>query len=159
MIKPSLRERALRHLARRDHSQAELTRKLAPHGTPEEIAALLEHMGELSLQSDARMAASWIRAHAERFGHTRLKNELARRGVAREIIEEALAGEEVMNELARARAVWRAKFPAAPADAREWARHARFLSTRGFDAATIHAVLRNEPEPEDTGLEPGVEAR
>lgn len=149
MTEPSLRARALRHLARRDHSRAELTRKLAPHGSAEEIDAVLDRMRDLELQSDQRMAESWIRSHAERFGKTRLRHELARRGVARELIERALAGEEVTNEEERARAVWRAKFDAPPKDAREWARQARFLNGRGFDAATIRAVLREAPETGD----------
>jgi regulatory protein len=146
MPETSLRERALRYLARRDHSRAELTRKLAPHGTAEEIAAVLDRMSELSLQSDARMAASWVRGHAERFGHARLQNELARRGVARELIEETLADEDLATDLERASALWRAKFHTAPADAREWARQARFLNGRGFSAETIRTILRAQPE-------------
>jgi regulatory protein len=144
----SLRERALRYLARRDHSRAELARKLAPHGTAEEIEAVLDRMTELSLQSDARMAASWVRGHAERFGRARLQNELARRGVARELIEETLADDDLASELERAGALWRARFHTAPADAREWARQARFLSGRGFSAEIIRTVLRAQPEAE-----------
>ena len=45
MGEPSLRERALRHLARRDHSRAELARKLAAHGDADEIAAVIERNG------------------------------------------------------------------------------------------------------------------
>ena len=54
MGEPSLRERALRHLARRDHSRAELARKLSAHGDADEIEAVIERMGELGLQSDTR---------------------------------------------------------------------------------------------------------
>ncbi|MDR0634798.1 MAG: recombination regulator RecX [Azoarcus sp.] len=146
MNEPSLRERALRHLARRDHSRAELARKLAPHGSAGEIETVLDRIGELSLQSDARMAASWVRGHAGRFGRARLQNELARRGVAPELIEEALADDGLASETERAHAVWRAKFHAAPADAREWARQARFLHGRGFAADIVRAVLREKPE-------------
>ncbi|MDR1063585.1 MAG: recombination regulator RecX [Azoarcus sp.] len=146
MTEPSLRERALRYLARRDHSRAELARKLAPHGSAGEVEAMLDRMEELSLQSDARMAASWVRSHAGRFGRARLQSELAHRGVPPELIEEALASNDVASELERARAVWQAKFHAAPADAREWARQARFLHARGFTAELIRAILREEPE-------------
>jgi regulatory protein len=146
MPETSLRERALRYLARRDHSRAELVRKLAPHGSAEEIAAVLDRMSELSLQSDARMAASWVRSHAERFGRARLQNELARRGVAHELIEETLADDDLATEIERAGALWRAKFHTAPTDAREWARQARFLNGRGFSAEIIRTVLRARPE-------------
>ncbi|MDR0565406.1 MAG: recombination regulator RecX [Azoarcus sp.] len=145
MSKPTLRERALRHLARRDYTRAELAHKLAPYGTDEEIGAILDRMGELSLQSDARMAENWIRSHAGRFGRARLENELTRRGVARELIENTLASEALANEPERAYAVWQTKFSAPPADAREWARQARFLSARGFAAEVVCAVLRNPP--------------
>lgn len=77
----SLRKRALRHLARRDHSRAELTRKLAPHGEPAEIEAVLERMRELGLQSDERYARPCVRGKAARFGTARLRNELVRRGI------------------------------------------------------------------------------
>ncbi|MDR3214162.1 MAG: recombination regulator RecX [Azoarcus sp.] len=146
MTEPSLRERALRHLARRDYSRAELARKLAPYGASEEIGAVLDRMHELALQSDARMAASWVRSHAERFGRTRLQNELSRRGVPPDLIEDALASDGLASEAERACAVWRAKFHAVPADAREWARQARFLYARGFAAEVVRAVLREKPE-------------
>ena len=41
MAETTLRERALRHLARRDHSRAELARKLAAHGSADEIEAVI----------------------------------------------------------------------------------------------------------------------
>ena len=146
MGEPSLRERALRHLARRDHSRAELARKLAAHGDANEIDAVIERMGELGLQSDTRYAEAFVRGKAGRFGASRLRSELARRGVDRDLIDEAIAGECVESEVDRARAVLRARFAAAPADAREWARQARFLQTRGFAPDLIRKLLK---EPYD----------
>src|SRR5690606_8709838 len=90
MGEPSLRERALRHLARRDHSRAELARKLAAHGDADEIDAVIERMGELGLQSDTRYAEAFVRGKAGRFGASRLRSELARRGVDRDLIDEAI---------------------------------------------------------------------
>ena len=146
MGEPSLRERALRHLARRDHSRAELARKLAAHGDADEIDAVIERMGELGLQSDTRYAEAFVRGKAGRFGASRLRSELARRGIDRDLIDEAIAGECVESEADRARAVLRARFAAAPADAREWARQARFLQTRGFAPDLIRKLLK---EPYD----------
>ena len=146
MSEPSLRERALRYLAQRDHSRAELARKLGSYGSAEEIEAVLARMGELGLQSDSRFAAAWVRSKAGRFGAARLRSELARRGLERELVDEAIVGECVESELDRARTVWRAKFGAAPADAREWARQARFLQTRGFAVDVIRKLLK---EPSD----------
>jgi len=54
---PSLRERALRFLAAREHSRAELKRKLAPHAeSAEQLATLLEELVGRQQQSDARFA-------------------------------------------------------------------------------------------------------
>ena len=146
MGEPSLRERALRHLARRDHSRAELARKLAAHGDANEIDAVIERMGELGLQSDTRYAEAFVRGKAGRFGASRLRSELARRGVDRDLIDEAIAGECVESEADRARAVLRGRFTEPPADAREWARQARFLQTRGFAPDLIRKLLK---EPYD----------
>ena len=146
MGEPSLRERALRHLARRDHSRAELARKLAPHGETAEIEAVIERMRELGLQSDERYAEAFARGKAARFGAARLRSELARRGIDRDRIDEALAGECVESEAERARAVLRGRFSSPPADAREWARQARFLQTRGFAPELIRKLLK---EPYD----------
>ena len=146
MGEPSLRERALRHLARRDHSRAELARKLAAHGDADEIDAVIERMGELGLQSDTRYAEAFVRGKAGRFGASRLRSELARRGIDRDLIDEAIAGECVESEADRARAVLRGRFTAPPADAREWARQARFLQTRGFAPDLIRKLLK---EPYD----------
>ncbi|HQV07769.1 MAG: recombination regulator RecX [Thauera sp.] len=146
MGEPSLRERALRHLARRDHSRAELARKLAAHGDADEIDAVIERMGELGLQSDTRYAEAFVRGKAGRFGASRLRSELARRGIDRDLIDEAIAGECVESEADRARAVLRGRFTEPPADAREWARQARFLQTRGFAPDLIRKLLK---EPYD----------
>ena len=146
MGEPSLRERALRHLARRDHSRAELAKKLAAHGDAGEIEAIIERMGELGLQSDSRYAEAFVRGKAARFGSGRLRSELARRGIDRDLIDEAIAGECVESEADRARAVLRGRFTEPPADAREWARQARFLQTRGFAPDLIRKLLK---EPYD----------
>ena len=142
----SLRERAVRYLARRDHSRAELARKLADHGTSEEIEDVLNRMSELDLLSDRRFADAWVRGKAARFGTTRLRHELARRGVAPETVDEAIDAECGEDDLARARAVWRAKFRSAPADAREWAKQARFLQSRGFAGDVIRKLLKETPD-------------
>lgn len=139
----SLRERALRCLAQRDHSRQELARKLAAHGTEDETAEVVQRMEELGLLSDGRYAESYVRSHLDRFGAARLRLELARKGVHQEIIAQALAGSDAADELGRARAVWTRKFGGPPADGREWARQARFLQSRGFATEIIRKVLKD----------------
>ncbi len=140
-----LRQRALRLLARREHSRAELTRKLAAHGTEEEITNVLMQLETEGLLSDARAAGAYVRAHANRFGAARLRQDLRTRGLDPELAGADIA--ELGDELIRARLVWAKKFSAAPGDSREWARHARFLQGRGFAADVIRKLLK---DPEGT---------
>jgi len=136
-----LRQRAIRLLARREHSRAELKRKLAAHGTEEEIANVLTQLETEGLLSDARAAGAYLRAHAGRFGTARLRQDLRSRGLDPELADVDLA--DLGSELERARAVWARKFPAAPGNAREWARQARFLQSRGFATEIIRKLLKN----------------
>jgi len=135
-----LRQRAVRLLARREHTRAELARKLAAHGTPEEIDTVLNELARSGLQSDARFAESYLRSQGERLGAARLRQTLRQKGVAPDLI--AAQVEDLPDELDRARAVWQKKFSAAPADRSDWARQARFLQARGFSAEIIRKLLK-----------------
>ena len=138
-----LRSRAIKLLARREHSRLELARKLAAHGTQEEIDAVLTDLTRSGLLSDARYAEAYVRANAARFGAARLRQTLRQKGIAGELIESHLAGgADMADELARARAVWEKKYAARPADAKEWARQARFLQGRGFSTDVIRKLLK-----------------
>ncbi len=149
MASDDLKARALRHLARREHSRDELAKKLAPHGEADEVGRVLDRIGELGLQSDARFAESFVRSRGERFGRRRIEYELAQRGITAEAADAALGAELATDELARARAVWAKKFGLAPADAKEWGRQARFLATRGFSSELVRKVLK-EPFDESS---------
>jgi regulatory protein len=136
-----LRQKAIRLLARREHTRAELARRLAPHGTAEEIETVLNELARAGLQSDARFAASYLRSQAGRLGTARLRQTLRTKGVAAELIAAQVI--DLPDELERARAVWRKKYSTPPADAREWARQARFLQGRGFATEIIRKLLKD----------------
>jgi regulatory protein len=145
----TLRERALRLLARREHSRAELARKLAPHAeSSEELEELLGSLTERRLLSDVRYVEMRMNARSARFGNARLAHELQQQGVAGELIEEALASGE--DEVTRAHQVWKRKFgnKQGEPDATERARQIRFLMSRGFSGETIRRVLRGDFENE-----------
>jgi regulatory protein len=137
-----LRQQAIRLLARREHTRVELARKLAGLGTQEEIDAVLADMEASQLQSDNRTAESYLRSNASRLGASRLRHTLKTRGVAPELIEEQLAQADLPDELERARAAWSRKFSAAPNGAKEWARQARFLQSRGFAGDIVRKLLK-----------------
>jgi regulatory protein len=139
-----LMRRAVALLARREHSRAELARKLAAHGSEEEIEHILSSLERQGLLSDARFADAYVRSHAERFGAARLRRALQAKGVNGETI--AASVEPLADELDRARGVWTKKFGNLPGDAREWAKQARFLQGRGFSPDVIRKLLKDRGE-------------
>ena len=141
-----LRRLAMKLLARREHSCAELEQKLSRAGDAAAAAAVVEELRRSGLASDRRFAESYIRAHAERVGAGRLRQALRGKGVDAEIVDGCLADAALPDELARARAIWQRKFGSTPVDRKEWAKQARFLQGRGFSGETIHRLLR---APED----------
>ena len=144
---PSLREQAVKLLARRDHSRSELAKKLSPLATLEEINAVLDQLEQTGLLSDARAAAAYVRSRAARFGAAKLDYALRAKGISAEVIEASLAQQELGGELQRARELWRRKFGTkrqagqTTDEAKEWARQARFLQSRGFSAEIIRKLL------------------
>lgn len=141
----TLRERALRLLARREHARAELARKLAPYAeSTEALEHVLDDLSARRLLSDERYTEMRLNARSSRFGNARLAHELRTQGVANELIEAALA--ETDDESTRARDVWQRKYGDKPTshDAAERNRQLRFLMSRGFSGDTIRRVLRGD---------------
>ena len=133
-----LRARALRLLARREHTRAELARKLAPHAASgEAVDALLEGLVAQRLLSEARYAEERTRVLARKFGAARIRHELRSRGVPPEIVERVSAE----GERERAAAILARKYRTPAATREERARRARFLQGRGFSHDTIRTVL------------------
>jgi regulatory protein len=135
-----LYQRAVRLLARREHTRAELARKLAAHGTTEEIDTVLNELAGSGLQSDARFVESYVRSQAVKLGAVRLRQTLRNKGVSAELIVGHVT--ELPDELERARTIWQKKFAAPPTDRSEWAKQARFLQGRGFSVEIIRKLLK-----------------
>lgn len=139
---PSLRNRALCLLARREHSRTELQRKLAAHvEAPQEMIDLLDDLTRRGWLSDARFAEALVQGKQAKFGAMRLAYELRERGVEESLIHEQLDALK-SSELERAQQVWQAKFGAPPEDAKARAKQMRFLQSRGFSLEVIGKVLR-----------------
>jgi regulatory protein len=150
VTEPTLRERALRLLARREHARAELARKLALHAeSVEEVDAVLDDLVASGLLSDARYAEMRLSARGARFGNARLRQELPAAGVDSAVAGNALAAlAEAGDELSRAREVWRRKYGGAGVadDDAGRARQMNFLKRRGFSGETIRCLLRGDRE-------------
>ncbi len=141
-IEPSLRSRALRLLARREHSREELRRKLAVHaGEGEDVNAILDDLAQRGWLSDARFAEQAARARARRFGPLKVVQFLRSRGLGDEIIAAGVraAGAEGNSSI---ESIWRSRFREAPVDDREKARQVRFLQGRGFPLDEIFRFFR-----------------
>jgi regulatory protein len=137
----SLKGRALRLLGGREHSRAELQRKLASHEQePGELARVLDDLQAKGFISDARVVESVLHRRAARLGSGRIRQELHGKGLDAELVAQAMQ-QLRSTEHERARAVWQRKFSAPPADAAERARQARFLAARGFSGDVIQRVL------------------
>ena len=141
-----LRERALRLLARREHSRAELMHKLEAAGFGrEEINLLLDNFETRNWLSDQRFAESYVADHRARTGSIKLAYDLRQRGVSDTIIK-AVLNENRDSEFERAREVWQKKFGSMPADAAEKAKQIRFMQSRGFTGEVIRRTIGNIAE-------------
>ena len=137
---PSLKGRALRLLAGREHSRLELERKLAAHARePGELERLLDELQAKDFINEQRVLESVVHRRAERFGLARIQQELASRGLGGQAVDHAL-GVLKASELDRARSIWARRFGQACSDPRERARQIRFLIGRGFSAEVARKV-------------------
>jgi regulatory protein len=142
----TLRERALRLLARREHSRAELARKLRPHVVAEDdLDALLDDLTRRTQLSEERYAESRANALSRKFGAARIAQELRSKGLDKELAGRAVEAAR-STEVERARAVWLRKFRTAPLTREERAKQMRFLQSRGFSFDAIRAVIRGADE-------------
>jgi regulatory protein len=144
---PTAYQRALRRLARRDHSVAELRRALVERGHDEaEVEAALERLRRERYLDDAGFAERFARSRMthQGLGRLRIRQGLRQRGVDRGQAEAGIAGalrevdeREVLDGLARR--YWRQHATVEPARRlpRLWA----FLLRRGFSPALVHERL------------------
>ena len=166
-VRRSLKGRALQLLAQREHSRAELRRKLlahvradvansvdadaAPPADPAaQVDAVLDWLEAHKHLSQERFVESRVHARAARFGNLRIRRELAQHAAA--LSPEAAQSLEA-SELERACAVWARKYPTPPADVAGRARQARFLAGRGFSPEVIRRVLRDAARMHDADNE------
>ncbi|HST00346.1 MAG TPA: recombination regulator RecX [Usitatibacter sp.] len=141
-----LKTRAMRLLARREHSRLELARKLsriAEEG--DDIEVVLDELAQKGWLSDARYAEHSVRAKARRYGPLKVAHELRCKGIGEETIEAAFraAGIDGAADMQR---VWASRFSEKPTNERERARQVRFLQGRGFPFEPVIKFLRVIPD-------------
>lgn len=142
-VQLSLKGRALRLLARREHSRAELRRKLLllDKVSKDALDAVLDDLESKRLLSDRRYAETVAHTQGARRGVASVARSLSQQGVSPDIAADALAPLRA-SERERAMAIWKRRFGEPPADLKARARQHRFLLGRGFDPATVSWVLK-----------------
>jgi regulatory protein len=146
---PSLKARALRLLATREHSRLELERKLQPYeAQPGELAQALDLLQAKGFIDEARVAESLLHRRANKLGDRRVLQELQHKGLPSQLLDDAAATLRE-TEVERAKAVWQKKFGNPPANAQERGKQMRFLASRGFSGDSIRRAIAASDDESD----------
>lgn len=141
------REVCLRLLDLRPHTRAELATALARRGVAAEAAqAVLDRFGEAGLVDDAAFAEAWVSSRQAGKGLARraLAHELRGRGVAGDVVDEAVGALDAETELVTARRLVSRRLAVMadlPADTRA-RRLAGMLARRGYSPELVAHVIR-----------------
>ncbi|HAJ91701.1 MAG TPA: hypothetical protein DCO71_03615 [Gammaproteobacteria bacterium] len=141
-----LRKTAMDYLARREHGEQELVRKLARRGFDAEmVETAVADLKADGLLSDIRFAEAFVNSRFRRgSGPQKIQAELRERGIDADLISVSIeAYDDQWRQ--RIREVREKKFGAVlPGDFRERSRQMRFLQQRGFTAEQISGVFKDE---------------
>lgn len=130
-------------LARREHSRAELQRKLISKGwDSEQVRQVLDELAAENLQDDDRFMSAYIRYRSEAgYGPRRIMAELAERGI-KEVTPD-LTDANSPEWLAVLKRAWQKKFNNEfPKDFKTKAKQMRFLIYRGFTPDQADCFLK-----------------
>jgi regulatory protein len=134
---------AVRYLARRDYSRAELAQRLARRGIDAEaIAIALDQLTAAGLLSDERYAAAVVAQRTGRYGKRAIAYALKEKGVTPDAVAAAMAPLATTDEYTEAMALWQQRFRVPPANDRDKARQVRFLQARGYPLSVVLKVMR-----------------
>lgn len=136
-----LKEKALELLTRRPQSRRELERKLGEwDASEEESARICDRLEELGFLNDARYAGQVVRHYSARgCGARKLRDELYRRGVPRELWDEAL---EQAEDPSQAIDAFLEKKLKGSTDPKELKKASDALARRGYSWSEIGEGLR-----------------
>lgn len=142
----SLKARAVGYLSRREHSRAELARKLAPHAeSAEQLEQLLDALERENWLSNQRFADSLAHRRGARYGTARVMQEAKTHKLDSEQLGE-LQERLRATEAERAREVWRKRFGTPPDTPEARAKQIRFMVARGFSRAVVGKIIQGADE-------------
>ena len=142
----SLKGRALRLLSGREHSRAELEKRLREHEeAPGDLAKALDELEAKGFISEQRVIESVINRRQSKLGSARIRQELQSKGLDKEAVIDAVASLQA-TELDRARDIWNRKFGEVALDAKARGQQMRFFASRGFSGDVIRKVMAGDRE-------------
>ena len=136
------KEKALELLARKPQSRWELEKKLAQWGAEEdEVQTVCDRMEQLGYLNDAEYAARVVRHYsAKGFGPGKLRDELYRRGVPRDLWQEAM--DQAEDPVQSIDAFVAKKLAGKTADRQNLKKVSDALARRGYRWPDINDALR-----------------
>lgn len=145
MSDSEIKLRCLRLLARREHSQQELLRKLETKGFEKEaIENVLVELNQQGLQSDTRFAESYARMRfGNGFGSLKIDYELKQRGIPDFDLDPVIS-ENFIDEQHLIALAYQKKYPHTEnIPLKEQLKRQRFLQQRGFSYDLIQQLFKN----------------
>ena len=140
----SLKGRALRLLSGREHSRAELEKRLQQYEeAPGDLAKALDELEAKGFISEQRVIESVINRRQAKLGSARIRQELQSKGLDKDAVIDAVASLQA-TELDRARDIWNRKFGEVATDAKSRGQQMRFFASRGFSGDVIRKVMAGD---------------
>lgn len=138
------KKRAMFLLEKMDRTEKQLYDKLKQNGYPEEcVAAAIDYVKQYHYIDDLRYAKRYVRCYQQKKSRQKLKMDLIQKGVAKDMIEQALEEEFESDERAKIKELLeKRRYDYACADRREQQRTYQFLMRRGYRSSDILAVLK-----------------
>lgn len=139
-------KRAMHLLEKQDRTERQLYDKLKENGYPEVcIESAISYVKRYHYIDDFRYASAYIRYRQEKKSRQKLKLELQAKGIARDVIEEALEEEYVSDDQKKILELLQKRcYSFENADTAEQRKNYQFLLRRGFQSSDILHVMRQE---------------
>ncbi len=143
--KPTVKQQAIRCLSRREYGRAELAQRLIRDGAArDEVDAALDELTQLGLLSDERFAEALVRRRQGKYSKRSIAMQLKEQGIDAETAEAALTTLDETSEEDEVLALWQQRFGKLPDDGKEKNKQIRFLMSRGYSAAAVLKMFRNQ---------------
>lgn len=143
---------AVKLLALCDRTEGELRQRLTRAGYPEScVDRVIEKLYAEELLDDTAFARQWTESRTHKYGRQRLRQELARRGVDREVAQQAvdaLSDEEQLADAVRLTGKYLARTHG-DMDRKLYQRTLAMLARHGYDAEIARKALETIARGED----------